>query len=123
MEVRALVSAPELGSAPSSRARAAGLLERVSVFFGLGLSPRGEIPLGVKGLERALAALVTFIPPEHSGKYGYNELLPVDKDFVDYWWKLLFRYLRDSPHRCEHHGAPLPCTTQLEGSELADEEL
>ena len=99
MAVRAMVSALENGSPEASRARAQGLLERAKLQFGVGLLPREALPGGIEQLE---SALLTFLPPDYVDDdeiYYFHNLPSADRDFIDYWWRLMFRYLRQDQYQ------------------------
>ena len=123
MEVRAMVAALELGSPGASRARAQGLLERAKLQFGVGLLPRDALPSGLEQLE---SALLTFLPSGYEDEdevYYFQNMPPSHKDFIDYWWRLMFRYLRqDQTQQADTSTAGTTLVSQ-EDYALADEEM
>ena len=96
MEIRALVSALELGSWTTSRARALALLQRVRLRFGVFTESRSTLPQLVQLFE---SALVTFLPDgDMTDNDAYQKLGPQDQDFVDYWWGLVHRQVQKESH-------------------------
>ena len=96
MEVRALVSALELGERMPAVQRARGLLERVKLQFGVRLIPRANVPRRIEWLE---SALVTFLPggyEDDDSDYLFQQLRLEDRDFIDFWWRLLYRSSRST---------------------------
>ena len=86
LQQRTLVSVLELDSGPSMILRAKALLQRLKLRYGHTLSNEVQVNVGLME-----SALVTFLPlgEEVSERLGLQ-----DRDFVDYWWRLLERQLR-----------------------------
>ena len=100
MELRALVSALELGDSATAQARARAMLQRTRLRFGINVQSRETQPQLVLLLE---SALLTFLPDgaDVGSHDEYATLDAQDQDFVEYWWGLLYRHgvlrLRQGP--------------------------
>ena len=122
MELRALVSALELGDPLTARARARAMLQRTRMRFGIDLQSRDSQPQLVLLLE---SALLTFLP-EHSevGPHDeYEALEAQDKDFVEYWWGLLYRQLSATSSSIGSGSVPTPSGSQPDPFVVTEEEL
>ena len=96
MEVRALVSALEIAAADTSMKRARAMVERLRMRMGLFSATRRHDGGPLEALE---SALITFLPESWEAElednvYHYEGLAFSDRDFVDYWWKVVTRRLR-----------------------------
>ena len=92
----------------------------------MGLRPREEMPRRLETLE---SALITFLPDGYEDddtQYYYQSLRPEDRDFIDYWWRLLHRFLREehvqegAMEDLSQQGEVAP--TQIADYSLAEEE-
>ena len=122
MELRALVSALELGEPSAARARARAMLQRTRMRFGIDLQSRDSQPQLVLLLE---SALLTFLS-EHSDVGPHDEYAALeaqDKDFVEYWWGLLYRQLAATPSSTGSSGMAVPSGSRLDQFEVTEEEL
>ena len=73
-------------------------------------------------------AFITLLPNGYMDiglQYLYHDLEPADKDFVYYWWRVLFRRPRPSEARETSGGAMMDSakTNDVDGFSLAEEEL
>ena len=122
MELRALVSALELGEPSVARARARAMLQRTRMRFGIDLQSRNSQPQLVLLLE---SALLTFLP-EHSEVGPHDEYAALeaqDKDFVEYWWGLLYRQLATTSPSPASSGVAVPSGSRPDQFEVTEEEL
>ena len=129
LELRALTSALELSPMLIARRRAEAIMERTHLVYGVGVIRSEKVPLNVVLLESALASYLSTTDARSSSSV-YEHLNHQDKDFVDYWWHLIMRFLCHSeivqglPQTRQSMARPTPAETHVdkEDYEMAEEE-
>ena len=79
------------------------------------------------GRYRTVRSFAMVRTKKEDSKYYYQELKAEDKDFIDYWWRLLFRYFREAHEMMDSRKGPVKesvvAMTQREDYEMALDEL
>ena len=90
LQVRAIISTLEIAEGGKAKIRAGALLQRLRAMYAKGFQSRDELGNDIIMVE---SALVTFLPDGYEDEEIEHIVEGQDKEFVEYWWRMLARHL------------------------------